>query len=896
MVPNAELFIRLTPGRLAPRVGDHRLNAIYGGPESLLNWIETQLGLQSLRTDASSRATEYVNTLERCSDAWFAQSLVSDRWATGVRLLGLRDELALAGWNELEDPSCPPLVRDMARAAEGHIFTHAGEPQRLTRILAALDDGQSLPPHRCILSDPLDAWPSLWRSVLDRLSTEGAEVYRSCAPDGSALRTAQDVVRGSSNGPIVPDTSFRYLSTRSETAACEYIVHALARDCESLPHTIVYCEDDSLAMRLDACLSRHGLPTMGSSSLSPAHPVMQVLPLLLNLLWEPVDPQVLLDFLTLPVSPIPKRAAYRLANSLTVQPGLGSQAWQEALTYLLNSENDPEGTLKQRIDEWLLNSRITRGCLAPTSDVRGRCSVVARWAAGRARKMLDDQSESEELILALQSAAHHASVLGELVEIQGSEISEPQLSRLLEETLGGGVEATAAVEHALGPMRVRSLAEIIAPCKRLVWLGLGTADATLSPWSHFDRTLLAKAAIELDDGSKRVASLRRAEAKGLAFVEDALLAVLLPSDTTRRWHPLWLAVRNALGSANEPIRLEDVVAAEDFTTLLPFDAPLSSHTIEPPPKERLLWHAPAGILRDREKSSASELQTRLACPVKWTLTYQARLYPSVIAQLPDSFLLKGSFCHSILQRVFGDGGELPASGDAVKMVAAAFDARLPLDAAPLAQPNMASERRRLRHELCRATETLVDALSAGGYRIAGIETEVQAQAFGKQLTGRIDCLAERHDGEEAIVDFKYAGRDKYRRLLADGRAVQLATYAHARAQTPAANGDYPAVAYLVLAEGQLFTPLGSALNDGTACSVVDGADMQTVWSQFATAIEQANDWLDGDADIPARPLQTPDSWPAGTEITLTANLGQDELQEACRYCDYPTLCGLRRLT
>ncbi len=896
MVPHAELFIRLTPGWLPPRVGECRLNATYGGPETLLNWIETQLGLQSLRTDASSRATEYINALERCSDASFSRSLASDRWATGVRLLGLRDELTLAGWNELEDPSCPPLVRDMARAAEGHTFTHAGEPQRLARILAALSDGQTLPPHRCILSDPLDAWPSLWRSVLDRLSIENAEEYRSCASDGSALRTAQDVVRGRSNGPIVPDTSFRYLSTRSETTACEYIAHALARDCESLPRTIVYCEDDSLAMRLDACLRRHGLPTMGSSRLSPAHPVMQVLPILLNLLWEPVDPQVLLDFLTLPVCPIPKGAAYRLADSLTDQPGLGSQAWQEALTSLVAPENDPEGTLKQRIDAWLLNSRITRGSLAPTSDVRGRCSLVAQWAAGRVQKMLDDPSEREELILALQAAAHHASVLGELVEIQGSEISEPQLSRLLEETLGGGVEATSAAEHALGPMRVRSLAEIISPCKRLVWLGLGTADATLSPWSHFDRTLLTEAGIELDDGSKSVASLRRAEAKGLALVDDSLLAVLLPTDTTRRWHPLWLAIRNALGDANEPIRLEDVVAAENFATVLPFDVLLSSHTIEPPPKERLLWHVPEGILRDRATSSASELQTRLTCPVKWTLTYQARLYPSVIAQLPNSFLLKGSFCHSILQRVFGDGGELPTSSDAVKTVAAEFDARLSLDAAPLAQPNMASEQRRLRHELCRATETLVDALSAGGYRIAGIETEVRAEALGKQLTGRIDCLAARQDGKEAIVDFKYAGHDKYRRLLVDGRAVQLATYAHARAQTSAANGSYPAVAYLVLAEGQLFTPRGSALDGGTACSVVDGADIQTVWSQFAAAIEHANDWLDGDADIPARPLQTPDSWPNGAEITLTANLGQDELQEACRYCDYPTLCGLRRLT
>ena len=357
------------------------------------------------------------------------------------------------------------------------------------------------------------------------------------------------------------------------------------------------------------------------------------------------------------------------------------------------------------------------------------------------------------------------------------------------------------------------------------------------------------------------------------------------------WHPLWLAVRCLLPEQdlNTPPNLEDIIAQGDVASLAPFAFPCRERPISPIQKQRVLWHIPPELLSDRTSVSATELQDRLACPLKWTLTYQARLRSSPMATLPDDFQLKGTFCHSILQRVFGGGKPLPSVEDAVTQVLAAFDERLPLDAAPLAQPHRYLDRQGLRNELANATRVLVGVLASGNYRIVDIEVELTGEAFGKPLNGWIDCLAARDDGAEAIIDFKYGGRSKYYSLIEEGKAVQLATYAYGRSIV---TGKFPAVAYLVLSDGLLYTPSQEAIAGNGGRSIINAPAIRTVWEQFSSALDKADTWLTSGAPVPARPQQDPTDWPDGATIVLDARLRDDRVQEVCKYCDYQRICGI----
>jgi ATP-dependent helicase/nuclease subunit B len=896
MADVTRLELQLTGRPLRPEPGERSWNVHRGGPEALLRWLETQLGLQFAPPPYATRILEFAAALDRMPGPSFADSLTADRWGTASELLGRRDALRLAGWDGRSSPGLPTLLNDLARAAEHTPLRWPDQAERLARVMIALDEGQRLPPHRIILLDPPDLWPLRWQQILARLATGSPPACPPSASRGTALRTIQDQLIEGTLLPAGTDPSLRWLRSRSAVAACEAIALALAAEPAGLTDTVICCEDPTVALALDGCLGRLGLPSVGASLLSLAHPVLQVLPLALRLCWEPVDPALLLDFLALPVGPIPARAARRLAEALAGQPGLGSHAWEAAIEALCAPQADPEGRLRERLRTWLVIGRRPWGSPLPAALVKERCARVAQWASGRARALAEAAASEAALSEALQAAAGQATTLGALVETQGSDLSEPQLARLLEATLPQGITAQPHLEAADGPRLVTSFAEIVAPCARLIWLGLGTADPPTPAWTAQEFHALRSAGIDLDDGSRALAARREAERRGLARVTEALLTVALPADEELRPHPIWLQIKGALarGMLDHPVDVESVLTGTHPGDVGPWRFAQDAFALRPAQPMRPRWSVPPGLLQDRASTSASDLTCRLGCPLQWVFRYAARLEPGAMVSLPDDFLLKGTFGHLVLQAVRRTDGTVLPPDAAEQAVLRRFDERLPLDAAPLAQPARLEERLRLRSELAAAARSLASVLHAGGYRIEGFEVPIQGTALGRTLLGFIDCLLTRQDGEEGVIDFKYAGRERYRRLLEEGRAVQLATYAQARMR--AAAGRPPGVGYLILADGLLYTPEGSPLRGAGPGQVIPGPAIGVVWDRLAAAVTRADGWLTAGEAVPARPLQDPAEWPEGAALAIDTDPSKDRSErEPCMYCDYQALCGLAEL-
>ncbi|WP_417746717.1 PD-(D/E)XK nuclease family protein [Rosistilla oblonga] len=908
MNTTTQLHIRLTPGRVATFAGMNLLDRIVGGPVVLLEWLETQLGLPHADVHRASRVMQYADALSKVPGPCFERSLAADRWETASELLQRRDELMMCGWDGGRSDGCPRIACDLALAEKEYVGSFPSEAERIAAVGETLDAGQILPRHELKLAEPIDAWPAAWQTVLKRLSICDPEKPSPYSPQpmplSSSLMAAANVVRGQTSSPFDCDSSLRVTQARSETAAVEFLASVLAGNSAALSRTVIYCEDDSLAVRLDASLGRRGVPTMGASLQTKAHPVLQVLPLALELCWDPVDPQSLLDLLTLPVIPFRRAIASRLARALGDEPGLGSASWQQAFDEICaESEQDTEhanydsGKTAQTLRDWFCADRSPADQPVATTLMARQCRKVAKWAHGRAAVIWNNENRSdsdEQVAIVLGEATRQATLLGELIELAGKTITQPQLGRLLDEVTDRGVHSRPCPVAEGGPTRVRSLAEIAAPYDCLIWLGTTTADAAGSCWSVKQLEDFADAGIQLDDGTRQLRSLRSAEVSGLCLARESMLVVALPASEEQRVHPLWLAVEQKISDYHDPKRwvplaIEDLVENEDCDALSPFVFRCESVATQRSQPLRPVWDIPASLLADRETVSASELEDRLACPLKWTFRYQAGLRPSEIASLPDEFQLRGNLFHKLLERVFGGDGELPDPDVAVLLVEATFDERLPLDAAPLAQPEKRVESQRLKTELAKATRLFVETLSAGGYTKVQIEVPIEGSAFGKEMRGWIDCVASADDDREAVVDFKYAGRKKFNDMITDGRSVQLATYAHSRRQT----GDsYPAVAYLVLSDGKFFTPSGSPLAGVDQAQVLDGPSIERVWNNFSQAISQAEDWLTTDEAVPARPLQVINDWPDGTDIVLKERLARDETQSVCRYCEFKPFCGM----
>ena len=892
-----ELVIRNVPGTIQPIWGRNVLNFVEGGPDTLLSWLETQLGLPTPDVQRTARIAAYASVLDRTLPEVFQASFEADRWSTATILLERRDALRLAGWNGKESVSNPSWVNHLGAVEAASQFVFPGEAERLERVWDALEAGQQLPPHRCRLVDPMEAWPFAWRRVLSRLAVSKEEGPQAAAPESSSLRVMQEELLGNGVGEIGLDASLRQVRTLSAASAVEFVAAALAGNTGKPGPTVVVCEDDDLALRLDAALHRLGVPTMGVSRRTTAHPVLQVLPLYLAMGWGPVDPEVALAFLSLPVLPITTRAARRLARALAEEPGVGSSKWVLAVDELCQAatkahigEADAGDALRDQIKTWLEGERTPRDGKMPTAIVRERCGRVAHWASGRAAYLAKKKEAEPALAYALRIAAGQAALMGELAQCHGTPLSEPQLNRLLQDVLAPGLESQSHPELEGSPIRVRTFAQVGGEVERLIWLGPVASEAACSLWSASQCRELQAAGIDVDDGIRALSALRSAEARGFCQVHGSMLVVIPPLVERQRLHPVWIAASGRLGQNEResiPV-LEQLIATESTSSLAPFEVACARFSTQSPPPRRELWQVPKTLMAERERVSATELEDRLACPLKWVLKHQAGLHRAFTAELPDAHRLKGSFGHQVLERVLGKGSPLPTPEDAVTCLRSVFNERLPLDAAPLAQPKKRLEAERLRGELERSVRVLVETLRRGGYQIQGFEVEVEGTALGRPLSGRIDCLARREDGTEAVIDFKYGGRSKYSNALKEGTATQLATYAHARMQV---QGTSPAVAYLVLSDAILMTPRDSVVAGSAPTAVLAGPAIEDVWTRFASALQKAGDWLDGTVPVPARPLQDPGSWPADTDMVLKRKLKNDESQGVCRYCDYTRLCG-----
>ncbi|MDY0002414.1 MAG: PD-(D/E)XK nuclease family protein, partial [Polyangia bacterium] len=626
-----------------------------------------------------------------------------------------------------------------------------------------------------------------------------------------------------------------------------------------------------------------------------AHPALQVLPLALRLAWGPVDPETLLALLSLPQGPVPSRLAYALLRALGEQPGLGSQAWEQAIAAATADAEDPDGNTRQTIADWLSVPERRWGDPLPVDEVKARCQRVAAWAARRAG-MFEGEGR-DTLAAAYWLASGQAKALGDLAATTGGALSEAQLMKMLEAVRGEGAGTQPRPERAGAPRLARTLAEVEAPCARLIWLGLGTEQGKVRRWTALERAQLAGRGVEVDDGAGEADARRRAERRGLARASEALVAVALPGDAEKRPHPVWLQLLSALeaGEVRDPVALESLAAGDGEALVGPWEVARLTTPRAPQPGRRPLWPLPPGLLVDRDQSSASELEVRLQCPLRWVCYYQAGLRKGFVASLPADALLMGTFCHDVLRRVLGGGGPLPSVEAALGQVGQVFDERLPLDAAPLALPAKAVQALELRQQLLSATSTLVSALAAGGYRVAGMEVPVTGTVEDRALTGSIDCLGVTGQGEEAVVDLKY-GKGSRAAQLEEGRALQLATYARARSQE--AGGRTPAVGYLILREAVLHTPSGSRLRGDGPLNVVEGPAIDQVWQTFVTALRNTEAWLSGAEPVPARPLQAPEDWPQEVRLGLEGALGVSSYGKrypACEYCDYGLICGLKEL-
>jgi len=434
-LPVWELSISLARGTAAPPPGVNLFAHVVGGPNDLLVWLESQLGLHAPSDSAQRLAA--INAAAAAAVAQLGSALAISNpykdhpYAVVGRLLEHRDSFLMAapvggiasvggateapvpcidtcGFAAAQVASLPELLQEYA-AVMGAATTDqrravaSAEPDRLARVFEALADGQRLPACRITIADDRAEWPGRWRHLLETVSKSDKEcvvvwsttVSPPNANPGSALHTVQTAVDPSFASatvpPIAEDDSLRTVRCTSMAIASQAVAAALnGVTAEELTATVVVCEDDTCAALIDSHLHAFGLPTMGASIAAKGSDVHTLLPLVVEALATPADPRRVKELLSLSESPIPSEARWHLLRAIDDLPAVGSPKWEEALAEI--STKYPNGSsLVAAVSQWIPApaSGSTNGGAFNATSVRSAVKNLGDWAIKRAHGISD---------------------------------------------------------------------------------------------------------------------------------------------------------------------------------------------------------------------------------------------------------------------------------------------------------------------------------------------------------------------------------------------------------------------------------------------------------------------------------------------------------------------------
>ena len=760
------------------------------GPLGFLTTLETQLGLLRDHPSPSERMVQYRDCLKRCDhpDRFYHQSFATDELGTAATLLGWRDLWHLHGWGGTLDQAVSARLRDMSEVEQWAAKTVA--PSIGERLALVLKTIQMRRPsiEKVVLADPLAAFPTRWREVLALLPVQD---HSDLTAQGEGLLgelqiRLLSIHAGEPSEPLNwrDDGSITVVQGETRLLSAGWLVNQMT---DTTLDTLMVAESD--AALFDNLLAANDQPRMGFSEVSAFRPTLQVLPLALELVWEPLNFYALLQFLSHAVNPIPSFARFKLAGIVADRPGISGVAWHEALAEIDEHYGDKATQVRELIQRWVENHRFSQETGAPVSFLLERVRGLEDFF--RLRLADADQARKMAFNAGFAQARTCAEALEALLT-QGVDTLRPrQLQKLVTQATARGSENPLRVREVGSSPAVTDPGAVVDAFDRVIWWQMVMPTMPASPpWSRAEIAQLAQAGVHLTDQATTLEHAARAWLKPILAARKQLIVVLPPKGC--EVHPLWQMIE-ALFKDVPIFPLEMLLTTGEANTTPVVHTPL--------PAKRRWWSVPAGTLSARRaRDSYSSLELLLFNPYQWVLKYPAALKSSRILTLDQDFRLLGNLAHGLVERFFmlADGLHLDEAAFAA-WFEPAFQAIVTEEGATLLMHGRRSDLERFRLDVRRALEHLRGQLRRADVVNVVAEMKLDGHYIGGELIGYADLVLTRADGAQAIVDMKWNG-NKFADALKENRHLQLGIYAELLRQK---TGAWPQVGYFILKRSQL---------------------------------------------------------------------------------------------
>lgn len=852
-------------------------------PNGFLKILETRLGVNTPAVSFTSRLVEYLSCLEqsKTEDMFFSRSYKADPFAVARKLLVWRDELYMAGWTGsfADNSNLTKRLTDLAvieAIAKDRVEPGLGE--RWQYVLRRLQT-DSVYISKITLLEPFSYFDPL---VTRTIQAAGAVVETPTSSKNKAAGQSdldQTRSRILSDGPapdLSGDGSLILIETEnfSEAALLTSQIIAQGKQIDPSIHDIVICQNGGAL--LDEKFESFGLPRAGFSENSPWRPTFQVLPLAIELLWDPVSPRKLIQFLTNPVCPLPSWARYRLGNLVSEKPGIGSEDWTAEIESIIENEKDKAKSkkLKHEIHFWLECERFDPDTGIETLLLVQRIQAVSSWL-GQAMSLCKDDYSQSLFAMAKGQAEDLSNAVQRLSQYNDGYLTRALIRRLVDDVRGIGAPVIDRAKEITGGQgalhAVRHPGSVHENAHSIIWTGPSGGNLFQLPFvTDQERVALSALGINFAEEKDILKAASEQSLRPLLKTKSRLILIATKDRTSD--HPLWLRIKVKCPkikvlSVEEALNDLSIVK----TKLLKLSLPIKQRE----------WTLPSGLNVPRpEYSSYSSLDKFLYKPHQWMLSYPARINTGSLIISNEGNLLKGKLAHRLIEIY------LDKHKDLQNVDIAAIDSwtekslpkLLSEEGAVLLESGAFREHVEFLGLMKIALRNLITQLVTAGISKTETETRKEEKFIGGPLQGSIDILAETPDGKTAIIDVKYSGLRYRRDEIQKSQYLQLATYDRL-------NGGSPYLSYFIVREAQMLNLAHDFFKQGERVDPESGMSLNEYWNNIELMWTHRNTLLEkGIIEVPVDGTEpTERSVPSGVSIEIP------DTNDA--FSDYTSLTG-----
>jgi ATP-dependent helicase/nuclease subunit B len=828
-----------------PHIKENNIGVKTVGPNGFLNLLEAQLGIPVKAVSHTSRVISYSKRIEASgiTGKFFEKSYLLDQFNVAAELLSWRDQWYLAGWNSLiNSPDQKRLFDIAAIENETHIALALSEGERLQVVLSALNN-QKTQITKLQLIDSKCFFPKQWRHVISLFKGEQLDEVSSNAVEGSDLNLLQKMLIALQNGEAELNASNQVVKQTLKGDGSVQLIKSGSKSVSSLAvASFLRSSTTSTALlsnngvELDEAFESINSPRQGFKQYSSARPLLQLLPLAVDLLWEPLNPETLLEFLLLPYAPISRGLRRALASVVAECPGINGLHWRLTIEKLL--ENDDElskNKVQAEIDQWLSPVRFEVSDGLPIDRLKQRVELLTEWIG---KRLTLDMSDNE---LTLFRAAHNQ--VSELLLVlqqfddQTQKLPIEQVHYLIEQVTGSGTDlvdryAECLPEHNNYLVAATTPSTFINYFDTVIWWDIQGGKMPANALSKSEKACLSEHGVDLIIPETLYQLEAKNSMKPILAAKNKLM--LIVHDNCENKHPLLDQINSCIENL-EQITLDDsLLAGNDLT-----DRNKSTEHIQfkALPAYRRWWEIKAEkTLGKREKESFSSLEMMFKSPYQWVLNYKARLRSDSLTEISDGNLLKGSLVHHLYELFFIQNKQFLTDENLDntfinKWFDEWFNKLLHEEGLVLLQPGRSIEKTRFEETTRRSLFELIRQLRAANVVEIEMEGDNEGHFFGGTLFGSIDVRVVNKQGQEAIVDIKWGGKKYKEKDLKENTHLQLVIYSYLRDLKLKSQG-WPPVAYFIIDDSTLLCQNNDFFPNAWVVNKDSDENIKQVWQRI----------------------------------------------------------------